>query len=253
MSLLQSISSFLGGNKVPEPELSDDIRQRLQRWQNLPEVDMEKTFNESQCVVLDLETSGFSFKNDHLIAIGACRLRNGLIPLGESFQIILQQDESSSKENILIHHIGDSDQRSGIEPAEALMRFLEYMGKDPLIVYHIGFDQPMLDKALKCYLGIELKRHHWLDVAFIAPLFLPDVTTKRENLDFWVKHFKIHNPNRHSAVFDAIATAEVMQGAMKQPLKVDSDKTVGQSLSMDTIDKMQARAAKVHRQLHGGR
>ena len=42
MSLLQSISSFLGGNKVPEPELSDDIRQRLQRWQNLPEVDMEK-------------------------------------------------------------------------------------------------------------------------------------------------------------------------------------------------------------------
>ena len=250
MSLFRSI---FARKKLPTPELSQDIQHRLRQWQALPTVDLSKTFAESDCVVVDLETSGFSFKNDHLIAIGACRLENGLIPLAKSFQIILKQDESSSKENILIHHIGDSDQRSGIEPVEALMQFLEYMAKAPLVAYHVGFDQPMLDKALKQYLGIELKQHIWFDVAFLAPLFLPDISTKRQNLDFWTKHFQINNPNRHSAVFDAISTAEVMQAVMKQPLKGKDGICVGQSLDLSTLYKMEQRARKIHRQLHGGR
>ena len=250
MSLLRSI---FARKKLPTPELSQDIQRRLSQWQALPTVDLTKTFAESDCVVVDLETSGFSFKNDHLIAIGACRLENGLIPLRKSFQIILKQDESSSKENILIHHIGDSDQRSGIEPVEALMQFLEYMAKAPLMAYHVGFDQPMLDKALKQYLGIELKQHTWFDVAFLAPLFLPDISTKRQNLDFWTKHFQINNPNRHSAVFDAISTAEVMQAVMKQPLKGKDGICVGESLDLSTLYKMEQRARKIHRQLHGGR
>ncbi|MDO5666583.1 MAG: 3'-5' exonuclease [Alcaligenaceae bacterium] len=254
MSFLQSLSSLFKSNNTDSvPILSADIKSRLEHWQNLPSPDLSRPFINTDCVVLDLETSGFSFKNDHLIAIGACRLQNGLIPLGDSFQIILRQDQSSSKENILIHHIGDSDQRSGIDPAEALMQFLEYMGKAPLIVYHVGFDQPMLDKALKQYLGIELKQHIWLDVAFIAPMFLPTVATKRQNLDFWTKYFQINNPNRHSAVFDAVSTAEVMQAVMKQPVKDHSGLCVGKSLPLQTICKMQARAVKIHRQLYGGR
>lgn len=247
------LNSIFARKKLPTPELSQDIQRRLSQWQALPTVDLTKTFAESDCVVVDLETSGFSFKNDHLIAIGACRLENGLIPLRKSFQIILKQDESSSKENILIHHIGDSDQRSGIEPVEALMQFLEYMAKAPLVAYHVGFDQPMLDKALKQYLGIELKQHTWFDVAFLAPLFLPDISTKRQNLDFWTKHFQINNPNRHSAVFDAISTAEVMQAVMKQPLKGKDGICVGESLDLSTLYKMEQRARKIHRQLHGGR
>ena len=247
------LNSIFARKKLPTPELSQDIQRRLSQWQALPTVDQTKTNAESDCVVVDLETSGFSFKNDHLIAIGACRLENGLIPLRKSFQIILKQDESSSKENILIHHIGDSDQRSGIEPVEALMQFLEYMAKAPLMAYHVGFDQPMLDKALKQYLGIELKQHTWFDVAFLAPLFLPDISTKRQNLDFWTKHFQINNPNRHSAVFDAISTAEVMQAVMKQPLKGKDGICVGESLDLSTLYKMEQRARKIHRQLHGGR
>lgn len=252
MAFLQALSSLFS-NSIPSPQLSEDIQKRLEQWQALNEVDLDQSFVETDCVVLDLETSGFSFKNDHLIAIGACRLKKGRIPLGESFQIILKQDESSSKENILIHHIGGSEQRSGTEPTEALMQFLEYMGKAPLIAYHVGFDQPMLDKALKRYLGIELKQHHWFDVAFIAPIFLPEVATKRHNLDFWTQHFKISNPNRHSAVFDAISTAEVMQAVMKQPVKDQSNLCVGESLTMQRMLKMQARAIKTHRQLYGGR
>lgn len=250
MSLLRSIFNH---KKLPTPTLSPELQRRLAAWQDLPATDLTKTFAETDCVVIDLETSGFSFRNDNLIAIGACRIENGLIPLSKSFQIILRQDQSSSKENILIHEIGDSDQRTGIEPAEALMQFLEYLGKAPLVAFHVGFDQPMLDKALKQHLGIELKPYSWFDVAFLAPLFLPQISTKRQNLDFWTKHFNINNPNRHNAVFDAIATAEVMQAVMKQPLKGKSDLSVGTGLDMKKLFQMEQRARKIHRQLHGGR
>ncbi|NLB31582.1 MAG: 3'-5' exonuclease, partial [Alcaligenaceae bacterium] len=84
------LNSIFARKKLPTPELSQDIQRRLSQWQALPTVDLTKTFAESDCVVVDLETSGFSFKNDHLIAIGACRLENGLIPLRKSFQIILK-------------------------------------------------------------------------------------------------------------------------------------------------------------------
>lgn len=255
MSWLSSIFSRLGlaGGTSTAPQLSEDLQARLAAWQALPEADLSKPFVQTEFVVLDLETSGFSFKHDRLIAIGACRLVNGLIPLGESFQIILKQEESSTKENILIHHIGESEQRSGVEPAEALMQFLEYMGKKPLVAYHVGFDQPMLDKALKQYLGIELKHHIWLDVAFLGPLFLPDVSTQRQSLDFWATHFNVKNDYRHQAVFDAIATAEVMQAVMKQPQKKQDNICVGECLDTQTILKMALRAQKIHRQLHGGR
>lgn len=251
MSFFRPFSSLFR-SKIPAPTLSPDIQRRLAHWQSIDEANLSRTFVETDCVVLDLETSGFSFKNDQLIAIGACRLEKGLIPLGKCFQIILKQDQSSSKENILIHHIGDNDQRTGIEPEEALMQFLEYMGKAPLIAYHVGFDQPMLDKALRQYLGIELKLHTWLDVAFLAPLFLPNVSTKRQNLDHWTANFQIKNPNRHSAVFDAISTAEVMQAVMKQPLKGKSEACVGTNLEIEKLYKMEQRARKIHRQLHGG-
>ena len=250
MSFFSTFSSLFR-KKTDAPTLSEPIQQRLEQWQNLAETDLGKTFVETDCVILDLETSGFSFKNDHLIAIGACRIENGVIPLGKSFQIILKQDESSSKENILIHHIGDSDQRTGIEPAEALMQFLEYMGKAPLIAYHVDFDQPMLNKALEQYLGIDLKRHTWFDVAFLGPLFLPNVSTTRQNLDFWANHFNITNPQRHSAVFDAISTAEIMLAVMKQPIKSTDDACIGDNLTMQTLIRMEQRARKVHRQLHG--
>ncbi|OFS84293.1 DNA polymerase III PolC-type [Oligella urethralis] len=252
MSLLNGLSALFKTHRgTTKPELTADIEARLKRWQALPKVSLDRPFENTDFVVLDLETSGFSFKKDHVIAIGACKLQQGRIPLAQSFQIILKQEQSSSKDNILVHHISDSEQRSGIEPAEALMQFLEYLGKDPLIVYHVGFDQPMLDKALKQYLGIELKQHTWFDVAFVAPIFLPKVSTKRQSLDFWSTHFNINNPHRHSAVFDAIATAEVMQAVMKQALKENSAKHIGATLSMQTLYKMQRRAMKIHRQLYG--
>lgn len=238
MAFIEKILSFWRS----APILSPELQQRLAAWKSLPEPDLQQCFEQSEFVIVDVETSGFSLRKDNLIAIGACYLKQGRIPLSPTFDIILRQEQSSSKQNILIHHISQSDQMNGIEPAEALMQFLEFTGKRPLLAFYVGFDQPMLNKALKKYLGIDLKQHHWLDVAFIAPLFFPEKARQHRNLDFWMKLFHIQNMNRHRAVADAVATAQVMQAVMK---------AAPRELSLRKLKDMQAKAIKIHNELHG--
>ena len=63
--------------------------------------------------MLDVETTGLNLMKDTLISIGAVAVVNGHIVLADSFYVVLQQRESSRKENILVHGISGSVQREG--------------------------------------------------------------------------------------------------------------------------------------------
>ncbi|ETD72289.1 exonuclease [Pelistega indica] len=238
MSLPRFIKSFFN----PSPVIDEHIQQRLERWKALPEPDLAQPFTNIKFIILDVETSGFSLRKDQLIAIGACQLINGKIPLSQTLDVILRQEQSSSKKNILIHRISRQAQLNGIDPAEALMQFLEFIGKQPLVAFYVGFDKPMLNKALKKYLGIDLNNRTWLDIAFVAPLFFPEHARQHRNLDYWMNLFAIQNSNRHKAISDAIATAQVMQVIMK---------SAPENLKITELKRMEAKAMRIHQELHG--
>ena len=63
------------------------------------------------------------------------------LPLAGSFYHVLRQAAPSSVENILVHGIGGTEQTAGLEPAEALLAFVEYAGGAPLVAYHADFDR----------------------------------------------------------------------------------------------------------------
>ncbi len=73
---------------------------------------------------------------------------SGRIDFGDSFEIILEQQRASDKDNILIHGISGTAQREGVPPLEAMLAFLEYLGTAPLIRFHITFEQIMIKLAL---------------------------------------------------------------------------------------------------------
>jgi DNA polymerase-3 subunit epsilon len=125
----------------------------------------------------------------------------------------LRQDQTSTKDNILIHGIGGEAQRDGLEPAEALLSFLDFLGKSPLVAFHVTFDQTMIKKAVKEYLGFEFK-HPWLDLAYVMPGLLPEYARRYRALDDWSGHFQISNFARHSALADALATAQLFLCAL---------------------------------------
>jgi DNA polymerase-3 subunit epsilon len=199
------LDRFLG----KKPELTQQQAQRLAAWQGLPPPRQDRALSESRYVVVDVESSGLNISRDRLIAIGAVAVANGRIQLDDSFEIVLQQARVSEKDNILIHGIGGTAQREGMPPADALLSFLEYLGKDPLIAFHVAFDESMIKRAMKTFLGLNF-RHAWADLAYVAPSLNPQLARRHRTLDDWMGLFRISNYARHNALADALSTAELL-------------------------------------------
>ena len=197
-----------------KPVLDREGAARLADWQRLA-VPSGGALDKSRFVVVDVETSGLNLASDRLIAIGAVAVSAGRIDLGDSFEIILQQQAVSERDNILIHGIGGTAQTEGVPPAEALLRFLEFLGKDPLVAFHVTFDETMIRRALGQFLGLGFS-HPWLDLAYVMPALYPALAPKYRALDEWAGHFGIRNYARHSALADALCTAQLFLVAAEQ-------------------------------------
>ncbi|MDP2432038.1 MAG: 3'-5' exonuclease [Pseudomonadota bacterium] len=217
-----------------KPELTPEQAERLAAWKALPAPDLNAPHAVSRYVVVDVETSGLNLVKDRLIAIGAVAVSGGSIHLADSMEIILQQNRVSTRDNILIHGIGGTAQSEGVPPVEALLTFLEYLGKSPLVAFHVAFDQTMIDRALKTFLGLKF-RHSWADLAYIAPALYPELARSHRSLDQWMTRFGIGNYARHSALADALSTAELMLSLRE---RMDA-KQVDHFKAMRDLDKAQ--------------
>ena len=204
------------GNK---PQLSLQQQQSLSTWQKLPSASLKAPFNSARYVVVDVETSGLSLSRDRLISIGAVAVTNGQIALGDSFSVVLQQANASHKKNILLHGISSSAQTEGVPAANALLAFLEFLRKDPLIAFHVAFDRTMIRRAVREYLGCSFN-HPWADMACIMPALYPALAGRYGSLDDWISHFHISNDARHDALSDALVTAQLFQIVVARARKI---------------------------------
>jgi DNA polymerase-3 subunit epsilon len=216
------LKQWFGGG----PLLSSSQQQRLASWQELPTVELDVPVSKARYVVVDVETSGLNLLEDRLISIGAVAIVNGKVALGDSFYVVLQQLAASGKRNILLHGISTTAQLEGDPPVDALLSFLDYLGKDPLIAFHVTFDETMIRRALREYLGFSFK-HPWLDMAYVMPGLNPPLARKYRALDDWIGHFGVRIDARHNALADALATAQLFQVALAQAGKKDISDMAG--------------------------
>lgn len=202
------IKKLLAYFRQPAVILTAEQKARLESLGPKISADCKAALGSDRIVVVDVETSGLSLAEDRLIAIGAVAIHAGRIAFADSFDVLLRQEVSSDKANILVHGIGGTAQRTGLPPEEALLAFLEYLGGAPLFAFHVAFDETMLRKACRRFLGIEF-RHTWADLAYLLPELFPEYAQKHHALDDWLKHFSIGNDARHNALADALATAQL--------------------------------------------
>lgn len=161
-----------------------------------------------RAVVVDVESSGLDPLRDRLISIGAVAVRGGLARLDDSFDTVLRQESASDDRNIVIHGIGGSAQLLGRDPASALVDFLGYAGKAPLVAFHADFDRTLIERTTTATLRMK-PDNAWLDLALLAPALFPDERSAR-TLDDWLLRFGIQNHDRHDALADALATAQLL-------------------------------------------
>jgi DNA polymerase-3 subunit epsilon len=204
MSLLDNLRRSLR----PRAPLSPGIEERLQRLTELTPPSTRTPHGRSRYVTVDVETTGLDMFRDKLVSIGAVSVQNGMIDLAGCFDIVVRQEASSSAPNILIHRISGQRQRGGVERAEALVKFMEYVAHAPLVAYRAEFDRTVIDRTLKEVLGVKTMSR-WIDLAELLPALYPD--NENRTMDDWLDSMSITMIERHDALADALATAQMLQ------------------------------------------
>ncbi len=109
-----------------------------------------------EMVVFDCETTGLNPKTDHIISIGAVKVKGNKILTDEAIHIYIDQDTEIDHKSITIHQIRNCDLQGAIPLKEAIEKFLYYIGNRALVGYFLEFDVAMVNKYIKPMYGITL-------------------------------------------------------------------------------------------------
>jgi len=169
--------------------------------------------DEARWLMVDVETSGLDAARDRLLAVAAVALRVDwdartlAIVIGDSFEVVLQQDQPSAHDNILLHGIGVQRQKEGVPAAQALRAFAAYIGHSPLLAFHAAFDERLIGRHMRGALG-RRPANRWLDIEQLCGITHPQVRAR--SLDEWLAHFGIACAARHQAAADTLAECELL-------------------------------------------
>jgi DNA polymerase-3 subunit epsilon len=178
-------------------------------YANLFKETQNTNFEELVFVVLDTETTGFSFDEDRILSIGAVKIKKETISVQEVFDIYLVQ-EKFNKETVHVHGLLKNGERNCISEVLALEKFLEYVGNAIIVAHHAGFDMGMLNTALVRQ-GLPKLKNTILDTSVIykKTLIKSYLVQPKLNytLDELAEKFSISKKDRHTALGDAYITA----------------------------------------------
>jgi DNA polymerase-3 subunit epsilon len=161
-------------------------------------------------VVIDCETSGLDIARDRLLSAGAVAVGGDEVRLTDQFSALVRQETPSAAENILIHGIAGDAQRGGRAVEEVIAELAEYVGEGVPVAFHAPFDAGILRRH-----GLELERE-WVDLATLMPALFPARKPRQNTLDPWLAEFDIPAHQRHDALGDAFASAQLLLVALKE-------------------------------------
>ncbi|HSQ33855.1 MAG TPA: PolC-type DNA polymerase III, partial [Peptostreptococcaceae bacterium] len=178
-----------------EGYFADDEVSIIKNANDLP---LSQTF-----IVFDIETTGFSNKNDRITEIGAVKIENFKVVdrfselINPEIDIPYKIQELTGITNDLVKD------KPNIE--EVLPKFMEFVGDYTLVAHNSDFDTGFIRE--KCsQIGIEYKNEA-IDTLSLARILLPKL--KRYRLNNIAKELGIPLLNHHRAVDDAEATAQM--------------------------------------------
>ena len=189
--------------------------QQLIHWQGLPTPSLGAPLAQTRMVVLDLESTGLDVTRDRPLSIGAVAVHGDRLRLDDVFTRVLRQECAVQRDNVVIHGISPTVKEEGDDPTDALLDFLLYAAKGPIVGYHAPFDRELLTREARRRLGMRLGGE-WLDLAWLLPALFPQAGLVRQPLDAWIAWFGLEVPDRHRADVDAYMTAELLLIALKQ-------------------------------------
>lgn len=165
-------------------------------------------FESIRFVVLDTETTGFSYEGDRILCIGAVAVKNNKILVSDSFEVFIKQ-EVFNKDTVKIHGIRRNGNEIKLSEEEALMQFIEYLDDAVIVAHHTVFDITMINVALR-RMNLGSIKSKQLDTDYIhKKITTVDRSKKTFSLDELCEIYKVKMSDRHTALGDALITAYV--------------------------------------------
>ena len=159
-------------------------------------------------IILDTETTGLSYRDNHKIVEIACIETKDLIPTGKTFHKIINPERSVPEEAFKIHGFSTDFLKSKETFNEVADSFLRFIENKNLIIHNAPFDLGFLNFELKLTKREEIKKNKIIDTLELARGKFPGTSN---SLDALCKKFNIDLSKRskHNALLDCQLLREV--------------------------------------------
>lgn len=112
-------------------------------------LDRSKGFADYTYVVYDTELTGLNQRKDEIISIGAVRIKDMRIDLGETFHHYVRPQSLDHTKATLIHKITPEQLKAAPPLEEVLPLFLKFIETDLLVGHYVRIDTSFLNKATR--------------------------------------------------------------------------------------------------------
>lgn len=169
-------------------------------------------FEDLNCLAVDLELTSLAAEGE-ILSIGLVPITKGEIQLSGQRHWILKTRQSVGQ-SATIHYIHDHQQQQGLPLQLGLRLLLRALHGKVLVVHHAPVDHRFLNQACQACFGLPLA------IPIIDTLALEQRRLERRNISYQGGDLQLiqcrqryHLPahHAHSALTDAIATAELLQ------------------------------------------
>jgi DNA polymerase III epsilon subunit family exonuclease len=195
--------------RQPRPELHDLVDLEVMTSQGVGE-ERDRRLSDLTFVVLDVETTGLRPDlGDRVVSLAAVKIRGGVICRDEVFDALVNPGRSIPPPSAAIHGITD-ERVAGAPRLEAVLSdFLRFAEGGVLVGHEVWFDLAFLEPEARRMGWPDIPAGHGVvDTRLISRFIhgsLPDHT-----LDTVAERLGVTIEDRHTALGDALATAEVL-------------------------------------------
>ena len=175
-----------------------------------------RAYNEEEIVVFDTETTGLNVFQDDIIEIAAIRIKGGEV-VGEPLDLYIETDKPilpmlGDKENPMytIYHKKMSTGEL-LTPADALQRFLTFVGTSPILGHNVNYDYNIVHNNLQRYCNDTMQAHdiRCFDSLKLIRLLAPSLHSYK--LESLLETFQLAGVNSHQAIDDVKATISLVR------------------------------------------